>query len=72
MTGAVKPARKCLITAERMVREVCPVRDQSGQFWVSREATGDVFVWCRTHDLDWYGPAADVKAELAAHEQAAA
>ena len=68
MTAAVKVAGSCLITAERMVREVRPVKDSQGRFWVSREPTGDMFVWCRTHGLDWYGPEAEVRAELAEHE----
>jgi hypothetical protein len=62
-------AAACLAVSARMVREVRPVRDAQGQFWMSRELTGDTFMWCRTHDLDWYGPHAEVMAAFAAHER---
>lgn len=58
----------CLFVSERMAREVRPIRGADGQFWVSRELTGETFMWCRTHDLDWYGPHAEVMAAFAAHE----
>lgn len=58
----------CLVTSKRMVREVRPTRGVGGQFWARRELTGDTFMWCRTHDLDWYGPHAEVVAAFAAHE----
>ena len=58
---------ECLFDYREMYAEVEPVRRKDGGYQVHREATGQAWFWCRTHDVAQYGPIAEVTEAARAH-----
>ena len=58
---------RCAWNLSAMIREGRPGRPGNGGHFRSIEATGEYWFYCSTHDVEEYGPKAEVLAAAARH-----